>query len=332
VSAERYVIDHELVREHGFEPYEGTPLDVRAVIAGLPQNVKDGFRFDAVPWGRFGHAYGPGDDVPGLLAQVRSSNAEVVQAALRELWASIVHQGTVGSVAPLTIPFLLRAASDPTAHHRANTLNLASAAARREHWGSGTRESFLQVTRQEWMYDCGGYAMNWSIEASRSAIAADTDLLLPLLHAADPDVRTATCYALATASCEAGRITDALCARLATEPSPTVRASIVLAVAELAREHNDPRAVTWSRTLWPDPTQFADVRVSAALAWLCLVDDPVPNDLRTTLDTLITADLTRLLNDVPWIANVDDENGLARTIDQMLDKAQPGAIDSHPWD
>lgn len=61
--------------------------------------------------------------------------------------------------------------------------------------------------------------MNWSIEASRNAIAADVDLLLPHLDNPDPDVRA------------------------------------------------------WTRALWTEPAQAAEVRVSAALAWLCLVED-----------------------------------------------------------
>lgn len=40
-----------------------------------------------VPWSRFGHAYGSGSDVPGLLARVRSADAEVARGALRRLGA-----------------------------------------------------------------------------------------------------------------------------------------------------------------------------------------------------------------------------------------------------
>ncbi|KUN25072.1 hypothetical protein AQJ23_17005 [Streptomyces antibioticus] len=96
----------------------------------------------------------------------------------------------------------------------------------------------------------------------------------------------------------------------------------MLAVAELDHEDADPRAAAWARALWPDPTQRADVRVSAALAWLCLVDDPVPDEVRTTLDTLVTDDLARMLDNVPWPTHVDDEQGFARTLDQMLGKAE----------
>lgn len=31
----------------------------------MPRDVRDNFRFDAMPWSRFGHADGPGDEDPG---------------------------------------------------------------------------------------------------------------------------------------------------------------------------------------------------------------------------------------------------------------------------
>ncbi|MFJ2753191.1 hypothetical protein [Streptomyces sp. NPDC087297] len=98
-AAEELVFDHEQVRRNGIESYEGTPLDVRTVIAAMPQHVKDEFRLDEVPWSRFGHAYGPADDIPGLLVRLRS-DAEAADHALGRLWSSLVHQGTVGSAAP----------------------------------------------------------------------------------------------------------------------------------------------------------------------------------------------------------------------------------------
>ncbi|KUN25071.1 hypothetical protein AQJ23_17000 [Streptomyces antibioticus] len=67
---------------------------------------------------------------------------------------------TVGSVAPLTVPFLPRIVADPSAHHRADILGLATAAARQQHWRQVTRDTFLKVATQDWLYDCGGYAMN----------------------------------------------------------------------------------------------------------------------------------------------------------------------------
>ncbi|WP_448702227.1 hypothetical protein [Streptomyces avidinii] len=40
-----------------------------------------------------------------------------------------------------------------------------------------------------------------------------------------------------------------------------------LAVAELAREHADPGAAAWARSLWREPAQPADVRVADPFGW-----------------------------------------------------------------
>ncbi|MFE7524626.1 hypothetical protein ACFU7Y_02780 [Kitasatospora sp. NPDC057542] len=157
--------------------------------------------------------------------------------------------------------------------------------------------------------------MTWTIEASRLAITADTNLLLPLLHDPVPDVRTAAADALATALDHLGPITVALRARLAVEQEPHVRAALVLACAELARGHCEPDTVGWLGTLWPDPDQPADVRVAAALAWLCLTDSPVPDSLRTMVDAFVTNDSAKVLDEVPWFAR---NYGLLSTVRQLV--------------
>ncbi|MFG2622546.1 hypothetical protein ACGFXC_33525 [Streptomyces sp. NPDC048507] len=330
VTSEGLVFDHEAVLIHGFELYEGTNLDVRSVVSGMAQDVKDAYLFEEVAWSRFGHAYGSGHDVPQRLTALRSQDAETAGLALDRLRSSVVHQGTVGSVAPLTVPFLLRIAAVPSTHSRAGVLGLAASAARDEYWGHAARDTFLTVATKELRSDCSGYPMHWSIEASRNAITADVGLLLPLLDDTDPDVRTYTCYTLATASGAVQRITDALRTRLTIETIPGVRASLVLATAELGREHAVTGTAAWARSLWTDPTQPADIRVSAALGWLCLVDEPVTNTLRTTLAPLLTDALAGAMDHVPWIRQVA-RNGLDRTVEQMLNDEPFGLGSEDPW-
>ncbi|MEU2626312.1 hypothetical protein [Kitasatospora sp. NPDC007106] len=227
------------------------------------------------------------------------------------------------------MPFLLRLAADPQAHGR--TRALVTSVARQQHWGWGTRDEFLLTVRPGLCCSCDGYAMNWAIEASRHAVTADTDLLLGLLHDPDPEIRIWACYTLATALGSADRITAALRTRLAVERAPGVRASLVLAVAELARERTGSLAATWLDALWADPARPADVRVPAALAWLCPADGPVPDDLRATVDALVADDLAPVLGDVPWFRHVNDVNGLTDTLRQMLNGAEPATNFAPPF-
>ncbi|MGW0885460.1 hypothetical protein [Streptomyces sp. NPDC002671] len=141
------------------------------------------------------------------------------------------------------------------------------------------------------------------MQAARDAIAADTDLLLPLLH--DP------------------------------EHDSAVRVGLVLAIAQLVRAHQDSRTVVWMRTCWPDPTRPREVRVSAALGWMCLIDLPVPDELRAMLDDFATHETDRLMAPLPWMraAENTNSNGLHRCLSAMLHPDTPYAEDrwDAPW-
>ncbi|MER7757956.1 hypothetical protein [Kitasatospora sp. NPDC097643] len=321
------ILDMDRAYRDGWEVYEGTEFDVRTVIAGMPRDVKDGFRLDDVPWDRFllGHRTGGEAPAKRWLTQTRSDDAEAVDFALSMLAGLMAHQTSVLASAPLIVPFLLRLAADPSAHGRAHALGLVTEVSRQQHWGLGTRDKFLLTAQPGSWVSCDGYAMNWAIEASRHAVTTDADLLLGLLRDPAPKIRIRACDTLATALGGADRISTALRTRLAVEQEPGVRASLVLAVAELARERADPLAAAWLDALWSDPARPTDVRVPAALAWLCFTDSPVPDDLRATVDSLVTDDLARILDDVPWFWHVDHRNGLAETLHQMLNSTEPGA-------
>ncbi|MET7303869.1 hypothetical protein [Embleya sp. NPDC005575] len=304
------------------ERWEGSDRDVRTVVAGMPVEVWDGFVYDRVPWGRFAHAYGSGANVPDLLEQVRSVEVVTAERSLRSLWGSICHQGSRGSVAPLVVPFLLRIAADRCAHPRVGALFLVAMVARCD-CQEDSRADLLRVADSDddhGHFDVGGYFQNWTVEAARDAIAADAHLPIALLHDPDPDVRVAAAYALAAASGRAGEISAALHDRFRIEDHARVRASLVLAIAQSAREHRHEDAAVFTRALWSDPARPAEVRVGAALGWLCLVEDPVPDDLRAVLDACVTPELDRAMASVPWLGRVDrDGAGSTHILRQLLD-------------
>jgi hypothetical protein len=331
VAAEE-VYDVERVMEHGPEIYAGTGLDVRAVVARTPREVKEHFHLDRVPWHRFPHAYGTDDLVPRGLAALRSCDAAEADRVLGSLWNSVCHQGWTSASGALAVPFLLRVAADPSAHGRPGVLRLVAELARPEHFGDGTREGLLWSGASGWLWDNNGYPGNWSVEAARDAVAADADILLALLDDPAPDIRGLAGYALATASGGADRISAALHDRFRAEQDPPVRASLVLAIGQLARERPDEHAAAWARGLWSDPERPAEVRASAGLVWLCLVEGPAPERLRTVLDDIVTDDLVRLMAEVPWMRAVDDAGaGLDRCLEQMLGPGARPAVAADPF-
>ncbi|MGW2256139.1 hypothetical protein ACWCXH_39300 [Kitasatospora sp. NPDC001660] len=107
--------------------------------------------------------------------------------------------------------------------------------------------------------------------------------------------------------------------------------SLILAIAQLAREHQDEDAPAWARDLWSDPGRPPEIRIGAGLAWLCLVTDPVPDELRTLLTDPGTDQLGELFQQVPWLLPVDYSSGLRRCIHEMLTLDVPWERESDPW-
>jgi hypothetical protein len=238
---------------------------------------------------------------------------------LWELWEDLHHQGNAAAVGALAVPFLLRITATGSPGLRAKTLHLVAEIGRCQHFGDGTREGLLQVAEDPLLMDgpteCPA---DWTIQAARDAITGDLHFLFPFLPDPDPEVRSATAFVLAVATSEIPRISSALHRRLAVEDDPAVRVSLILAIAQLAREHQDEHAPAWSRDLWSDPGRPAEIRIGAGLAWLCLVGDPVPDELRALLTDPSTDQHSDLLQQVPWLPPVDSNSGLRRCIHEML--------------
>ncbi|WP_351235859.1 hypothetical protein [Streptomyces sp. NPDC002133] len=292
---------------------------MRTVLGAIPREVKDEFRYDEIPWKRFPHFYGPGEEIPGLLATLASEDAEAAGKALWQLWIDLHHQGSTIAVGALAVPFLLRIAATGSPGLRVEILRLVAEIGRCQHLGDGSREGLLQVAEDplvmEGTTEC---PVDWTIQAARDAITGDLHLLFPILSDPDPDVRSATAFVLAAAIREIPCVSSALHHRLAVESDPVVQVSLILAVAQLAREHQDAHARAWARDLWSDPGRSPEIRIGAGLAWLCLVADPVPDELRALLTDPSTDQRSDLLQRVPWLPPVDSNSGLRRCIHEML--------------
>ncbi|MEU2287255.1 hypothetical protein ABZ614_36010 [Streptomyces sp. NPDC013178] len=314
------------------ERWVGTDCDVRTVVGAIPREVKDGFRYDEVPWQRFPHFYGPGEEIPGLLTTLGSEDADAADRALRQLWTNLHHQGGTIAVGALAVPFLLRIAASGHPGLRARILRLVAEIGRCQHMGDGSREGLLQVAEEPLMIEGSTMCpVDWTIQAARQAITDDLHLLLPLLSGPDPEVRSVTAYVLAAATGELSEVSSALRFRLAKEDDAVVRMSLILAIAQLAREHQDDHAPRWARDLWSDPSRPPEVRIGAGLAWLSLVTDPAPDELRALLTDPGIRQYDNLLQPVPWLTWVDPTGvGLRSCIDEMLTANTPGAVLDDP--
>lgn len=174
-------------------------------------------------------------------------------------------------------------------------------------------------------YEVTGYPAGWSVAAARAAITSATTALLPLLGDSDPSVRIDAAYVLATAADPAHTIRTALANGFATEGDAMVRAALLLAAAEITRAHPHPPTVRWLRERWHDRAEAPEVRLLAAVGWLCLTDQSAPEELRRAVDTLADNERAQAMEALPWMsaASGADEPGLLRCRRYMLHPEEP---------
>ncbi|MGW4914615.1 hypothetical protein [Streptomyces sp. NPDC004270] len=308
--------------------FSGGPFDVRAVVAGILPEPRQGLDLDAVPWGNFPH----GHDARKAVHLLRADGEAGVDAT-GVLWGLCANDSR--AAAALAVPFLIPLAIDARHPHRAAALAVLSGPARARHHGVASREEFLlhrndprrhaPDTHDDYGYEVTGYPAGWSVAAARAAITTDTSALLPLLGDSDPTVRVDAAYVLATAADPGHIIRTALANGFATEGDASVRAALLLATAEITRAHPHPATVTWLRERSHDRTEAPEARLAAAVSWLCLTDQSAPEELRRTVDALAGDERARAMEALPWMkaASGTNEPGLLRCRRCMLHPEEP---------
>ncbi|MGC4983923.1 hypothetical protein ACLQ18_25340 [Streptomyces sp. DT193] len=314
--------------------FAGGPFDVRAAVAAIRPETKDGFLLDQVPWEHFPQGEHVREAVHLLHTEdsLRAGTGVVNGICANDMRAAAV----------LAVPFLIRIAADTRHPYRADALAEASCPARARYFGVASRGELLlhrAGTQADDLYDdygveVTGYPAGWSVAAARAAITADTALLQPLLGDPDPSICIDAAYTLATAADPDRAVRSSFRTRLAAEQDPSVSAALILAIAEATRTHPHSPTNAWMREWWRDHTQAPQVRLAAAIGWLCLTDEPVPDDLRAAVDDLATIERAHAMDDLPWmaIARGSDETGLQRCVRKMLHPDQPDPDDcDDPW-
>ncbi|MCP2303522.1 hypothetical protein [Actinokineospora globicatena] len=132
-----------------------------------------------VDWSVLEHAYGAAEDTPGLIGALRG---EGWQAALDNLYASILHQGTVYNATVPAVPLLVDVALDASAPGRLGAIGFL------ESYG----ESIWEGASESSHYLPDDTDMDDFDESARAALADAARRLVPLLADEDGDVRAAT--------------------------------------------------------------------------------------------------------------------------------------------
>ncbi|MET7751146.1 hypothetical protein [Micromonospora sp. NPDC005367] len=263
---------------------------------------------DGIDWASLTHAYGSAEDVPGLIRDLRSSDAEVRSAAMYELYGNIYHQGTRYEATAYAVPFLLELLADPTTPARHEIIQLLSCLAvgypPYDIPASGfpiaeIRDDVAQVPEETWRrwsqamkdwYEAvstgqrqpfpltkpeGRLIERRHVLAAYDAVRAGVPLLLTCLTDADAEVVGEAIHALAWFSEEMTSIRPRLLEIASDDKRPTqIVGGALLALGLVGGALTPPVADLLDRNLaGTDP----DLRWAAAVAWAQLAREEVPD-------------------------------------------------------
>lgn len=222
---------------------------------------------DAIDWSQLEHAYGPAEDVPGLLRALRSTSTEERAEAMQTLYGNIFHQGTRYEATAFAVPFLARLALDPATIQRADLVQLlgsitvgydeaylprgidiagqraeldklrrADPAERLREYDAWVEAATDEADRRRREMYRRSYDFEQEVRsagdhlAAYDAVRAQVPALRVLLGEADPEVRAATAYLLGWFPEEASGSVAALQRLLDAETVAAVAASAVVSL------------------------------------------------------------------------------------------------------
>ncbi len=179
---------------------------------------------EAIAFADVEDAYGPADEVPARLRQIRDGG-QAAARALDALAASLWHQGMFSPAAPVAMPFLVRLAIDPAVPDRHAILRLLVQLVDGDEDFDRGYEPFVYRT---WPLSPEYDEAIASIEAIRAALPA----YRALLHDTDPRVRVqAARLARVLAPSD---VRDEIAQLIAREPEALVRACLLITLREPA--------------------------------------------------------------------------------------------------
>ncbi|MGW1086382.1 HEAT repeat domain-containing protein, partial [Streptomyces sp. NPDC002596] len=183
---------------------------------------------DEVDWASMEHAYGPADDVPGLLRGLASADPAEREQALDGMYGAVHHQGDVYACTLACIPFLFELVVDPGIHDRGSIVELLTSIGGIDLDEDDDEEFDVEEFDEEEIEGAANYAM------AASAVTAGAGAFFELIADEDPGVRLAAPLALATLHSHPARVLALLRERLPVEPDEEVRLALVEAAGRVA--------------------------------------------------------------------------------------------------
>ncbi|WP_329613882.1 PBS lyase [Streptomyces brevispora] len=241
-----------------------------------------------VDWASMEHAYGPADDVPGLLQGLASADPAEREGALDGMYGAVHHQGDVYACTLACIPFLFELVVDPAVPDRGGIVELLTSIG-----GIDLDEDDEEEIDEEEIEGAANYAM------AAAAVTAGAGVFFALMADDDPGVRVCAPLALATLHGHPARVLTLLRDRLAVEPDEEVRLALVEAAGRIALRHRPltDRIADWLSRLAAEANP-PGLRLAALAQLARCAPQALPGDL-----VRMVAGLLRQLRSVPAAAD-----------------------------
>lgn len=235
---------------------------------------------DEVDWASMDHAYGPADDVPGLLYGLASADPAERESALDGMYGAVHHQGDVYACTLACIPFLFELAVDPGIRDRGGVVELLTSIGGIDL--DEDDESELDELDEDEIEGVANYAM------AAAAVSAGSAVFFELVADDDPGVRLAAPLALATLHGRPERVLTLLRERLLVEADDEVRLALVEAAGRIALRHRPlaGQAADWLSRLAAE-AHPPGLRLAALSQLARCAPDALPGDVVRVVSGLL---------------------------------------------
>jgi hypothetical protein len=193
---------------------------------------------EAVPWRSLRHAFGEAANVPRLMRALGATDRDERQAALKELFACLLHQGSVYEATGLAVPFLFELLAAPDTPERNWIAFLVASIAD----GKGYLKVHTSSDEQRWrqLFAERGTTLEAELEREdaivrsvRAAVSRGAQFLVPYLNDAQSEIRAAVARALGVQTARAAELIPYLEAAEVRETATDARDAIRLSLGQL---------------------------------------------------------------------------------------------------
>jgi len=193
---------------------------------------------DAVPWQNMRHALGTASNVPGLLRALAGADREARQSALKELFACLLHQGSVSEASARAVPFLFELLENSGTPDRNWIAFLIASLGD----GKGYLNVHTSSDEQRWRQilaergttlEAELQKENEIVQAVELEVGRSALLLLPYLNDSQSEIRAAVARALGRQPSREKQLIPALETAEARETAADARDAIRLSLAKL---------------------------------------------------------------------------------------------------